>query len=266
MPEATPPASGALSAFPRRPLRPLPPIGRGWSLGTLLGLVLFAGLLVFSVGWDGPVVVTDWLVRGVAVPIAGGHIENGRCSGHLFLQTCDVDLLAPLGSGTISRTVHYAFGSFHEGSFTARVVADPGRPQWLTTDLGLDRFWNRVVMLVVTCVLLVAAILASIRGMVRAARVHASWRRAAMVPVPLRLVGIGKAGSQRVWTVRADSGKQARWTVPARARPFVLGPDERVLGLMIEGGGSIMPLDAALRWVELSGAERSAVLAARTAG
>lgn len=88
-----------------------------------------------------------------------------------------------------------------------------------------------------------------------------------MVAVPLKLLGTKKTRSGHVWTVQAESGKTVHRTLPRRARPFVLGPAaDRVPGLMVQGGGGIMPLDAGLRWVELSGAERAAVLHPARAG
>ena len=87
-----------------------------------------------------------------------------------------------------------------------------------------------------------------------------------MVAVPLKLLGTKKTRSGHVWTVQAESGKTVHRTLPRRAPPFVLGPAaDRVPGLMVQGGG-IMPLDAGLRWVELSGAERAAVLHPARAG
>lgn len=43
------------------------------------------------------------------------------------------------------------------------------------------------------------------------------------------------------------------------------GPDSRVLELAMPDGGSIFPLDAGLRWIDLSPAEREAALRARPA-
>ena len=144
------------------------------------------------------------------------------------------------------------------------MVADPQHPEWLTTDLGLDRFWNRVVSLVVECALLGTFIVFSARGFVRSLRSGRYWRKAALFPVPLQLVKVQPtSGRMAKWTLRAENGRTAWWTLPRRAKPFVLGPGDRVLGLATEGAGSIMPLDAGLRWVDLTAQERDAVLATR---
>ena len=252
----------ALTALPTRPLRARPPIKGPWDIRTLLGILLFGGFLAFSVGWVAPDVYTDWQVRDTAVPIRGGHLSDGSCSSKLFLHMCDVTLSAQAGAERITRKVHYVFGSFTLGDFTARVVADPQRPDWLTTDLGLDYFWDRVVSLGLDLLLIAALLWGGIKTIRDAFRTRAAWHRAEMVPVPLKLAGTQKAPGGMAWTVQAEGGKTARWVVPRRAKPFVLGPaPDRVLGLMTRGGGSLMPLDAGLRWVELSNEERAAALA-----
>ena len=264
MPDAAPiPANtDVLAAFPSRPLHPKPPISRGWDFGTFCAVVVFGGMLVFSIGWVAPEIITDWQVRNTAVPIRGASLSDGSCTNKLFIDLCDATLTAPAAGQTITRQVHYVFGSFNLGDFTASVVADPKKPEWLATDLGLEYFWNRVVSLVITSTVLAALVVGAILASIRGARTYKSWRTANMVPVPLTLIGQQRAGRRTVWTVQAATGKPGRWTLRAGAKPFILGPANRIAGLMIRGGGSVMPLDAKLRWVELSSAERAAILAA----
>ena len=175
----------------------------------------------------------------------------------MFFHICDTTLTAP---GGISREMHYVFASFHLGDFSASVVADPAHPEWLTTDLGLDNFWDRVVTFVVSAMFLCAAVGAFMWQQAKAARNRRWWRRARVSPVALRLVGQQKVSSGSAWTVRTENGATMRWVVPRRAKPFVLGPADRVLGLAAETG-AVMPLDARLRWVDLTRRERQAVLA-----
>lgn len=73
----------------------------------------------------------------------------------------------------------------------------------------------------------------------------------------------GRDGMMR--TVRAGNGRTAQWTFPKRAKPFVLGPGNRVPGLAMPGGGFIFPLDAGLRWIGLPPAGQEAALRARSA-
>ena len=78
-------------------------------------------------------------------------------------------------------------------------------------------------------------------------------------------MGLRKGRDGMVWTVRAGNGRTAQWTFSKRAKPFVLGPGNWVPGLAMPGGGFIFPLDAGLRWIDLSPAGREAALRARPA-
>ena len=46
-------------------------------------------------------------------------------------------------------------------------MADPARPDLVTTDLALDRLWNRTVTLLVIALLIVACIGGAIASLVR---------------------------------------------------------------------------------------------------
>lgn len=254
--------SDMLGVLPPRPLYARPPLRLvNRALGALT-LLMFAGILVFSLAVIAPVLVTDWRVRDTAVQIDGAHLTDGRCHSKLFIVDCDVTLSAPAGRGAVvTRGVHYDFASFNGGDYTARVVGDPRRPEWLTTDLALERFWNRALTLLVECGFLAAIVLASVAGLVKAWRNRVPWRRIPAVPVALQLVSVQRDQYSAVWTVRAEDGQTAKWTFPRRAKPFVLGPANRVLGLAVRDGAAVMPLDAGLRWVNLTRVERRAALA-----
>ena len=252
------------SILPARVLYPRPPLSAPWNPWGLLGVAAILGFIAYTVGWVAPVVVTDGLIRGTAVPIVGGRLAEGSCSSKLFIHMCDLTLTAPGPSGLITRSIHYVFGSFTLGSFAVRTVGDPAHPEWLTTDLGLDYFWDRVVSLLIDLALMAALLYGAVATIRRTARLRAWWHKAAMVAAPLTLVGIKTNGQMSLWTVRSDDGTEVGWTMPKRAKPFVLGPDNRILGLIQDGNGhNLMPLDSKLKWVALSGAERAAALAGR---
>lgn len=251
----------ALAAMPARRLRARPPLGTGFGSVSPRLVLVFGALVVFAFGWVGPDIATDGLVRGAAVPVRGGAITDGKCSINLYLDWCDATLSAPAGVGTVSRRVHYVFVSKLD-KFYAEVVADPQHPQWLTTDLGLDYFWNRIASLTLLLAAVTALFLHEMKPVTRVSRLRRLWRDAAPVAVPLTLVSTKRVRGGVLWTVRAENGRTTEWNMPGRAAPFVLGPANRVLGLATEGAGRILPLDAKLRWVELSKDERAAVLAA----
>ncbi len=91
----------------------------------------------------------------------------------------------------------------------------------------------------------------------RTRRDRALWRATPSVFVPLHLTKIVRSRTSAAWTVQAEDGKAAQWTVPPRSRPFALGSDGMVFGLRRQVDGAVMPLDAALRRVDLTAAERA---------
>ena len=256
----------ALAAMPARPLRARPPLGTGFGSVSLRLVLVFGALVVFAFGWVGPDIATDWLVRGTAVPIRGADVADGKCSTDFYVDWCDATLTAPAGTETITRRIHYVFVSKLD-KFYARVVADPRHPQWLTTDLGLDYFWNRIASIVLLVAAMTAVLVRELRPIVRTFRLRQRWRTAVLLAVPLTLVTTKPIRGGVAWKVRADNGRIWDWKLPRKAQPFVLGPENRVLGLASADAGWILPLDARLRWVELSNEERAAVLeAGRQAG
>lgn len=255
--------TSALSSLPSRPLHARPPLRLLSGIRSLAVLLMFAGLLVFSVFWVAPVLLTDWQVRWTAVPITGAHLSDGRCHTKMFIVDCDVTLSASTRQGVVlTRPVHYVFASFSSGDYSAQVVGDPRRPEWLTTDLALERFWNRVLSLLVECGFLAALVFWGIAAAVQALRNRMLWRKTPVVPVPLQLIKVQHRLLDSQWTVRAENGRTTQWVLPRWVKPFVLGPANRVLGLAVQGGAAVMPLDARLRWVDLTRAERRTALAA----
>ncbi len=250
-----------LAALPTRALYARPPMSKTNAIWGLLGLLLFVAMLGYMLFWVAPDLATDWQIRGNAALVRNADVSDGKCDGRLFVEVCDVTLSAPVGSGTVVRRVHYVFGSFESGDFTVNVVADPAHPEWLSTDQALDTFWNRVLSFAAASAVMLVLVVAGIRGSLRTRRNRRAWMSAPAVAVPLQLASRQRVRGGSVWTVKSENGLTQRWTIPGRAVPFVLGPANRILGLATNGGAAIMPLDAKLRWVDLSRAERATVLA-----
>ena len=254
-----------MTGFPALPARPLyahPPAARvsGFFgvLGWLFGLVAL-GAMVWAAGPD---LYTDWQVRDTAAQVRGGHLASGTCHSQLVFHICDATLTAPNrpGQPQFERSVNFAFASFNFGDFEAMVVADPRRPELLTTDLALDHFWDRVMTLLVLVGLVLLLLGWGIVQYVRRRRDMRLWRTSPAVPTVLRLHTITRHRTGRTWSVLGEGGAKANWTVSHRAAAFTLGAPARILGLRRVVDGAIMPLDAKLRWVDLSDAERAAAL------
>lgn len=272
------------AAFPRRPLtlHP-PPAPLGARLATMLGAVFFIGILIASLVWVLPPLQSDWMIRNSAVPVRG-EVERGRCQSKLIFHTCDITLVVtppraaspsrpfatplPLDPATapIRRDVTYFFVDLHIGGYTLDVMADPRYPALLSSDLGLGKLVNRTVSLAGAWVFMLAIIL--VGG-------HSAWRSSRMrnavlamsgqvlAPMQLELTGLGPGKKTATWNVRRPGGGVTSWTMPAAARPFLLGPGLGMLGVAGPTGGAVFPLDAELRWIGLTERERAAIFAAQ---
>jgi hypothetical protein len=253
----------ALPELPERPLRVrVPPTGWGHRLLVGFGLLLL-GVTVASLIFVAPPLLTDWQVRGGARPAIAGQIDSGSCSSRLFINICDVVLSAGKNPDVVVRSVHYVFVDAHSGDYSVAVLADPARPALLTTDLGLDKLINRTVTMGIFWLLMAAGVVAVVRSQLQRRREQAEmagWSRLRLMP--LRLTAFSAARGASSWTTQPLAGGKPRiWSMPGKARPFLLAPDV----LLAAAGGPddrlAVPLDQDLAWIDLTEAERAALVA-----
>lgn len=160
--------SNTASTEPAAPLR-LPPRDQGWRnmLWVVVGIVAFGALLGACAIYTAPVVISDWQVRDTARPVPNAQVSDGDCTAKLIIHICDATLTMRTPQGTVSRHVNYLFTGVHTGDYSVEVMADPARPDLVTTDLGLDRLWNRTITLVVIVGVLGALMVGALLGLVR---------------------------------------------------------------------------------------------------
>ena len=140
----------------------LQPGGGGWkqALLTVSAALTCGAFLATAAAYTAPALVSDWEIRSAARPIADARVTEGRCSSQAVLQICDATLAVPTATGLVSRRVVYAFTGVLVGEQAVRVIADPARPELATTDMALDRLWNRTITLVAgAAVLLILTVL-----------------------------------------------------------------------------------------------------------
>lgn len=249
--------------FPERPLRVRPPgTGAGAALGTLLWtaflLVAVAFLILPPIGS----LRDDFTIADTARPVHGGTVD-GRCSTHGgILVRCTATLAVPGRDGPgVQREVDYFFVDFHTGDYTATVVADPVHPALLSTDLALDKLWNRVC----TLATFIPLGLGLAFGALRLLRARYGERRSmldalsghVLHPVLLRMDSY-LPGRWTVCPLPPVRHRRVRtWSVPRTARPIVMDPERRlVLGVAAGTEEIAMPLDTGLSWIGLEHAER----------
>ncbi|CAO4153731.1 hypothetical protein LPLAFNJD_LOCUS4019 [Methylorubrum aminovorans] len=150
------------------PLR-LPPQRHGWmaTFWVLFGVVALGAMLAACAIYTAPALISDWQVRETSVPVAEARISDGKCSSKIAIHICDLTLTLRRPTGTVTRRVNYVFAGLHVGDFSAGPMADPARPDLITTDLGLERLWNRTITLVVIMGALAAAIFGALLSLVR---------------------------------------------------------------------------------------------------
>ena len=150
-PQKLPPQDGGLA-------------GRLWAL---LGSVMFGAMLVALAIYTLPSLVSDWRIHDTARPMAGGRVTEGSCSSKLVVNICDATLSFQTKSGAVSRDVNYVFAGVQSGDYTVTVLADPAHPEWATTDMAIERLWNRTITLLVISGLLLSLTLAPAIALVR---------------------------------------------------------------------------------------------------
>lgn len=150
----------------------LPPQEGDWrqTLWALLGTLMFGAMLVAMAIYTVPNLVSDWRIRDTAAPVAGGRVTEGSCSSKLVLNICDATLSVQTKSGPVSRGVNYIFTDMHSGSYSVTVLADPTHPELPTTDMAIEKLWNRTITLLIGGSILLALTLTPIIGIVRRLR------------------------------------------------------------------------------------------------
>ncbi|SFK55913.1 hypothetical protein [Methylorubrum salsuginis] len=156
------------SPEPARLLR-LPPQRQGWLavFWVLFGAASLGGMLVACALYTAPVVISDWQVRETARPVAEARIGDATCKSKIVIHICDLTLTLRRPAGTVTRRVNYVFSGVQVGDFSVSPMADPARPDRITTDLGLDRLWNRTVTLLVIMAALAAAVVGALVSLLR---------------------------------------------------------------------------------------------------
>ena len=251
-----------MGAFPRRPLEIK--AGRqkiGARILWLAATLMFAVMTV----WNGTNAVqtlrSDVAIRDTARPAPHVRITEFRCRGLILFTRCHLTLTwDDRGSEQASHLNYFFFEPiFFRVPVSASPMMDPARPGLVTTDLGLNRIGNRVAGEIFMTLLLLLPIAG---GIIRAVKpgnfdVDAMSGRA-LEPVALQFRGWGRGPT---WRVANAKGKLFKWPVRKTDQPFFLDPEHNlVLGLRDPVFGGVFPLDADLRFVELTPEERTRIL------
>lgn len=262
-----------LSAFPTRPLRvhaPKPKTIRRILLLIVLELVLLA-LFVALLTWMAPPLLNDARIRRNPAIAEDGELVNGKCQTKLAMTFCDATLSAPGPDGsTVRADVSYFFLDIHFGDYDTEVVQSADDPHLLTTSLGLEHFWNRVLCFAAAMGLLLVGIVGMVRGTFRQNRDEreaVALDGQVLTPVPVTILSGRKVRRIITWKFSYPAGgREAKTTVNTGKdfMPFTVDArGKRALAVTGAAGGTPFLLDAGLTRLELTDTERTALLRAQ---
>lgn len=264
-----------LSVFPTRPLRvdaPKPKTVRR-ALGVIAAILILGGLLAGMVVWMGPSLLNDARIRQNPAIAEDGVVSNdAKCRNNLAVVTiCDARLTAtgPDGNALTTR-VSYLFVDLHFDDYDVAVVQSADDPRLITTTLGLEYFWNRVICFAAAALLFAAGIIAMILGAIRLNRGERDAQALdgqRLTPVAVTIRSGQKVKKQITWRFTYPSGGRevkTHMVTPLDFMPFTLdAAGKRALAVTGPAGGVPFLLDAGLARIGVTDSERAALLDAQ---
>jgi hypothetical protein len=259
-------------ALPDRAISVRPPqtVGPMSSIGMF---VLLFGLIAGTIWWLGPDLARDWRIDGEVVKAEGARIEASRCRSRLVLVTlCDVTFQYGSVDDTERRTLWYFFIDRLDPEPIAlvRPKADATlSADRITTNLGLDKLYHRLLALVLVLALLGACIVLSAQVQwqgIAARRALARLSGQRLVPVIVGIESSSHIGyKRRRWTYLYNAGgeqERAFIELPKGSEPlFVTRDGKQALALAARDGGVPLLLDAKLAALDLTAAEKETFFA-----
>jgi hypothetical protein len=256
------------NALPKRPIvvRP-PPASQLASLGLFALLIsMLAGILA----WLGPDLVRDSRIRDATTAADGARIEETRCRAWLRLLTfCHMDVAERADGAEAKRTLRYAFVGA-AGERPVQLQRSRSDPSFLTTDLGQQTFFSRLITLALFCAIPLVGIRVTAVMQEEARKAERAFAAMSGGPLTPVIVEIERKNlmppRRRLWAYvyEGEAGKQravVEW--PSRDRPLFTAADEkRAVALQGDGGGAPLLLDAGLTCLDITEAEREAFYAA----
>jgi hypothetical protein len=262
----TPDFSGALPdrAIIVRPPQTIGPLSAAGVFALLLGLLCGALL------WLGPDLARDWRINGDVVRAEGARIEQARCRSRLVLiNVCDVAFIDERSADRSRQRLWYFFIDTirQEPIVLVRPRSDADA---ITTNLGLDKFYHRVLALTLIVALLAFCIVLSaqfVRQGRLTRRALAMLNGQRLTPIVVALEGsISIAHKRRRWTYvhNVDGRKERAFVEFASGNdPLFVTPDgKQALALRGEREGVPLLLDAKLSCLDLTEDEKATFFAA----
>jgi hypothetical protein len=256
------------NALPKRPIVVRPPAAS--RLASLGLFALLLGMLAGILAWLGPDLVRDSRIGHATAAAHGARIEETRCRAWLRVLTfCHIDVAERTDGAETKRTLRYAFVGTASDQ-PVQLQRSRSDSSLLTTDLGLERFFSRLITLVLFCAIPLIGIRVTAVMQEDARRAERAFAAMSGRPLTPVIVEIERRNlmppRRRLWAYlyESEAGRQravVEW--PAADRPIFTAADEkRAVALQADGGGAPLLLDAKLSCLDITDAEREAFYAA----
>jgi len=141
-------------------------------LRLFLSVIVIMAIMGFMAYATGPAILRDWQLRGVQTAEVPSRLDGGSCKVYLFaVNFCDLKLTTE--HGTLDETLLF-FDIGHTQGYDVVARAAQNDLTQITTNIGLDMFWNRVVTLAVFLGLFLFGIVGSVGRLFAKAPQHAT--------------------------------------------------------------------------------------------
>jgi hypothetical protein len=283
-----------LAAVPRRPLT----LGKsakslGAQILAFLGFLLFGGLAGWQIAENLPDLINDTTIGANAAPVAGSW-GGWNCTIHRHvLASCTVELhwpdaapgpaagaapgggkgavrpvAAPAGGQQLYRAVPMMFFGSPDRNAPLSVLRDPANPTRISSTLGQSYLTDRWITLGVIGGILIALALACLVGMIKGRRLQTARRQLAAQPNPtvVTLTKVQRAKGVATWTFSWSAlGRQFQARdnlLKPDTEPLLLDPRSGAALALTDAGGRAMLVNARATNLQLTDAERAALLGA----
>lgn len=250
-----------ISVFPARPVKLLR-AGAAVRTTPYVMAVFLAVIAAIFVWLNAPGITQDLEIQKDPVVMPDASVRNGTCKVYKGLfYDCSAEVAYRVDKQAYQRKIKISFISFNVEELSVDVVRSAKRPELATFDIGLDKLWNRIAMLVGVVVLMIAAAGALLVSGRRNSTVKAAeGKNWAFTPVVVQIKRARVVFGKNVVTFScrvANKQKNFNSAFAKGETPFYLNPQETTALAIITREGSVpILLDSALARVALTDTER----------
>lgn len=237
------------------------------------GAALFIVVVMLVVGgalawWQGPDIWRDWQISQNPVTVEDSDVRNGKCTTRKAIFTeCEAHVAYNYQGQHYESDIALMFVDFHSGDYWVDVVISADKPHLATLSLGVEKIWNRIVMLAAFAILFIGGAAMILWQRARARKASRALEQPSRLTLrPLVINNMQKLrGKTQISYHDRDQPKPVLTTALRKGdEPLMVWDDAgNGYGLGVRGTGSPLPalLDRGLTRIDLSDQERSDALA-----